>query len=171
MERLINGLAALFSPKAPHLVQVDSWFDSRWLRFSGKRLGVVGVRNTKVTVPPFHPNRVLQERRLVREAGAPAYTEAPDAPALHLRISSGANITRHLHRLAPDVACVWYTSQSAPTNRGATMIYVPQADTEGAYWTCYMAFAAAPWRVTRHKGISTSEIAQLEAYGDRQAPA
>jgi hypothetical protein len=131
----------------------------------------VGVRNTKVTVPPFHPNRVLQERPWVREASGSSYTEAPEAPALHLRIASGANTTRHLHRLAPGVACVWYTSQSAPTKRGATMIYVPQPGTEGEYWTCYVALAAAPWRVTRHKGISTSELEQLSAHGDRQAPA
>jgi hypothetical protein len=52
------------------------------------------------------------------------------------------------------------------------MVYVPNATADGNYWTWYVAFAAgAPWRLTRHRGISPSEIARLEARNDRKAPA
>ena len=171
VERLLNGVVALFAPPMFHLVQVDAWFDSLWLRFSGKTMGAVPVENSRLTVPPFHPNRVLNERRLVHDTDSNGYVEAPETIALHLHISSGANLSRHLATVAPGVTCAWYTSESAPSKRGALMVYVPNATVEGSYWTWYIAYAAGePWRLTRHKGISVAELAQLDGQ-HRKAPA
>ncbi|HJU68998.1 MAG TPA: hypothetical protein VJ650_12240 [Gemmatimonadaceae bacterium] len=172
VERLLNGVVALVAPPALHLVQVDGWFDSGWLRFSGKRLGAVPIENSRLTVPPFHPNRVISERHLVRDDESGAYADLPETPALHLKIRSEENLSRHLATVAPGVTCAWYTSESATITRGALMVYVPNATTDGSYWSWYVAYSAGEtWRLTRHKGISAAEIAQLETHRHRQTPA
>ena len=117
----------------------------------------------RLTVPPFHPNRVLDERRYVLDVAARSYRPA-DAPgaAIHVRRPSGRNLHRRVADLLPGGALFWYSGQSAPHRRGALMAYLPGPD--GAYWTWYAALAEAvpAWRFTRLKGISPEEFAALE---------
>ncbi|HKO16169.1 MAG TPA: hypothetical protein VJU87_08015 [Gemmatimonadaceae bacterium] len=164
VERLIAGAVALARPESVRVVQVDDWFDSKWVAFSGKLVGAVGFRTRDLTVPPFHPNRVLRELGYCRDAAAAGYVPDPAAPPLHAAQPSERNTRRHLRLVAPGAACFWYTSASAPSKRGALMAYVP---TEGEYWAWYVALARAEpaWRVTRRKGITPGEQETLERAG------
>lgn len=160
VERLLNGCLVLAEPETVIVVQVDNWFDSKWLGFSGKLLGAVGVSKRELTVPPFHPNRVLREVGYSRVGGA--YEPHAALPALHLAVQSAENTRRYLRAVAPGVACFWYTSESVTSNRGALMAYVPVPE---GYAAWYVAFAAKPWRLTRRKGLSPAEVESLDRAG------
>jgi hypothetical protein len=73
LDLLVGGLALRESPEGLWIIQIDNWFDHKWLRFSG--IGAVDFRfpafmnrydgaldefyQDKVTFPPFSPNRVM----------------------------------------------------------------------------------------------------------------
>jgi hypothetical protein len=90
---------AVTQPRAICLVRVDDWIDSKWLEFSGKAVGAVGVWNAQLTVPPFHPNRVYSEQYFARTS-ASEYAET-DGVTLHRAMPSSTNVTRHLDAVAP----------------------------------------------------------------------
>ena len=99
-------------------IRVNDWFDSKWLGFSGKLVGAVGVWNTELTVPPFNPNRIREERwfDVGRDAAA---SEPGRRPAIHRTMRSDSSTTRQIATVAPHVLCGWYTANSAEIGRGA----------------------------------------------------
>jgi hypothetical protein len=50
------GAEEAINTKQTYVVKIDNWFGKRWLGFSGKALGALGVRKKKLTLPPFHPH-------------------------------------------------------------------------------------------------------------------
>jgi hypothetical protein len=73
LNSLVLGLITEETPQELWIIQIDNWFDHKWLRFSG--IGIVDYKfpaymnrydgalaefyQDKVTFPPFTPNRVL----------------------------------------------------------------------------------------------------------------
>ena len=57
----LDAAVANYRPAEIYLVCIDRWFDAKWLNFSGKVLGALGVWRSRTTIPPFHPHRVLGE--------------------------------------------------------------------------------------------------------------
>ena len=161
VRRIIGGAVAVHRPPELRIVPIDDWFGSKWLAFSGKTLGALGVWRTSLTVPPFHPHRVVDEARWIDQTAG--YREAPAAATpLHIEQPSERNLVRRAADVAPGAALAWYSSRSAANQRGAAMLYVP--DAEGIYSAWYAAFAESTpeWRITRVKGISRSELGALE---------
>lgn len=158
-QRLLARAVALSDPSQVRVVRIDEWFDSKWLGFSGKLLGAVGVSRADPTVPPFHPNRVWSEQCWQRSAAGP-YVQATGVAGLHLHQPSERNTFRRLATVAPGALCFWYSAQSGTSNRGAVMCHAPTPD---GYWAWYVAFARAEpqWRVTRRRGVSPGELALL----------
>ena len=69
------------------VVRVDGFFDRRWFRFAGK-VGAAGVHDFgDVVVPPFHPQRIVDERFITGTG-----------PPLHVAQTSEANLRRTLCR-------------------------------------------------------------------------
>jgi len=76
---LILGYTASHTPEQVWLIQIDNWFDHKWLRFSGNvavplgapldRYGTVKVAfyRENLTFPPFSPNRVIAQCSYVRQ--------------------------------------------------------------------------------------------------------
>jgi hypothetical protein len=73
LNSMVRRLLIQESPKQPWIIQIDNWFDHKWLGFSGK--GVVDFQfpeymkrfdaaleefyQDKISFPPFNPNRVF----------------------------------------------------------------------------------------------------------------
>ena len=80
LNSLVRGLIKEDSPHELWIIEIDNWFDHKWLRFSG--IGTVDFQfsafmkrfdaaldefhQDKVTFPPFNPNRVLGQWSFVR---------------------------------------------------------------------------------------------------------
>ena len=98
----ISGIARVYPCRALHVVEVDRYFSVKWLHFSGKALGALGISKMTTTIPPFIPSRVLRERRfLLRGPWAP-YEDKPGGYRLHIWQTSsdrGAGRLYGLHSL------------------------------------------------------------------------
>lgn len=116
--------------RPPVLTKIDNDFGSKWLGFSGKALGALGVWHNpsyhpanNVRIPPFVPNRVVSQRRF----SGPAYGEIDGGKPIHKRIPSGMALNRMAVAEAPMSALVWYSGESEATGRGAGDTHWPMS--------------------------------------------
>src|SRR4051812_41845107 len=60
VNRLVDGVLAVHTQEDARIFKIDNWFDHKWLRFSGKAVGAVGVWQAPPTLPPFVANRLVR---------------------------------------------------------------------------------------------------------------
>src|SRR5688500_5637644 len=99
VKHVIAGCVRDGFPRTIIVIEIDNWFDHKWLGFSG--MGRVGFgfygdylvdmdtaldefRQDQITLPPFSPRRVIAEYYFQREAGG-NYSVRDPRPYLHER--------------------------------------------------------------------------------------
>jgi hypothetical protein len=80
VSQLLNSLVQLNQPAEVYVVNIDHWFDHKWQYFSGKTLGALGVWNSRLTVPPFDPGRVIRESHFRLDPATNIYREETRKP-------------------------------------------------------------------------------------------
>ena len=164
VESVAAGICRLHRPAQLHVVKIDNWFGPRWLRFSGKILGLAGVQRRKLTLPPFVPSRVVFEHTLELSADAASCRAATVQRVLHVEQASSLNLRRYVQDLAPTTAILWFSGATADNGRGAIMAHVPA---EGFHWSWYVGLAAEQgWGLSTHKGISPVEFRHTKRAGE-----
>jgi hypothetical protein len=155
VEGLVNGFLIGDAPPSLMLIKIDNWFGSKWLGFSGKILGALGVSKGKLTIPPFVPNRVLSERKVI----GPPYSEAKHDSPIHISVPSSVALTRRVDEVAPGAILFWYSGGSLKSGRGSAMAYVPTGD---AYCNWYAEWASsASWHLVKWTGVQPEDLAKL----------
>ena len=174
--RFISGIVEIFKPKELYVTQLDNWFDSKWLSFSGKVLGALGVwkYNSEATIPPFNPNRITGEGILDR---IETNTETPVSYKLrsnyerfiHVNQPSGNNINRKIKHFSKDALYVWYSENTTANNIGCIMIYLVN---NNEISTFYVSFEnktnednTENWNIRKAVGINSNEINQYLEIG------
>jgi len=160
---LLHGLAVGGAPRELHLIHIDNWFDHKWLGFSGKALGALGVwkDGQRLTVPAFTPNRVLSHQYFSLSNAGSTLHETPPPTEIHLKIWSAVNLQRRISEVSHHAALVWYSGNTRTNRKGAVMAYVP---TESDYRTWYASLAAGTaWRIEKTKGITKADFESLTA--------
>jgi hypothetical protein len=171
MNSLVKGLLAATGYEQVWIIQIDNWFDQKWLGFSGNGLAAstipidrfdtvkVEFYQDKSTFPPFTPNRVLSQWSYLRTGDG--YIEAP-LPVLPHRTekqSSGLNLHRRIQDFANFACFVWYSANSLANGRGSVMVYTIEADRLG-YW--YASFnGQREWTLEATKGLDRSSALKL----------
>jgi hypothetical protein len=152
---LANGILRYHAPPELILIKINNWFGGRWLRFSGRVLGVLGVWKNALSIPPFVPNRVASQRRF----RAPEYREINAGKPIHIQIDSAKATRRRVSEIAGGAALIWYSGCSNTTERGAIMAYVPG---ERGYTPWYTGWAKREeWELVQPKEISAQQLAKL----------
>jgi hypothetical protein len=166
VEQVATGVFRLHVPETLVVIKIDNFFGSKWLGFSGKSLGAIGVWHNPsynpaniVRIPPFVPNRVVSQRSF----SAPAYEEIDCGKPIHRRMTSPTALNRTAASVAPNSALVWYSGESKLTGRGAMMAYIPAGD---SYWLWYASFETGEaWSVTETLGIKREDLTILMQQG------
>lgn len=159
VHRLVGGLVAAHALDV-RLVHIDNWFGPKWLGFTGKVLGAVGVRRdttrTDLGVPPFSPGRVVWDR-LVSEHG---YVRREPARALHLEQVSSKNQFRFLRQYGARAHFVWFSGGTARNGRGSVLVASLHDEAQDAY---YLGFAqrAGQWHLGDVAGYPPMDPADL----------
>jgi hypothetical protein len=169
IELMANGVIRRHAPETLVLIKIDNFFGSKWLGFSGKALGAIGVwfnpsyrPRAIVRLPPFVPNRVISQRRF----SAPAYEEIDRGELVHKPMPSGVALNRRVATAAPNSALIWYSGESKVNGRGAVMAYVPAGE---SYWLWYAALETGEsWSVTETLDIKRDDLASLMEQGTIQ---
>jgi hypothetical protein len=155
VQTLADGLLRTHTPPVLIVVKIDNWFGPRWLRFSGKVLGALGVRKSRLTVPPFVPNRVVSQLKFV----GPLYDEVVRTKPIHVQTGSTTALQRYVADVAPGAMIVWYSGHSNKSGQGSMMAYVP---TPGEYWPLYVRWANRDsWRVVETIEITSEDVHRL----------
>ncbi|MEM7225842.1 MAG: hypothetical protein AAF495_22885 [Pseudomonadota bacterium] len=155
VQAVVNSVAAGHAPPEIFVIKIDNWFGMRWLNFSGKVLGALGVWSSNLTLPPFVPNRVRWECRFT----APDYANAVIDKPLHIVTRGPDAVQRRISEIAPSAAFLWFSGQSEPNSKAALMAYLPGAE---GYWTWYAGWSYDEgWTPKQLKGISAGELGAL----------
>src|SRR5262245_33886900 len=109
--RLVSDAVRRVNPEDVFLIRTDNWFDVKWLAFAGKvKVGVntgipiincavqpVWKIKDDVTIPPFAPNRIVEQTHMKYVDGALKAAGA-DSRFVHLtqKRSSSQNIHNRL---------------------------------------------------------------------------
>ncbi|MBV9147002.1 MAG: hypothetical protein JO065_13875 [Acidobacteria bacterium] len=168
LNSIVGGLIADHAPKQFWIVQIDNWFDQKWLRFSGMGLVASDIPldrydtvkaesyQEKLTFPAFTPNRVLGQFSFVR-AGS-GYTESalPALPHSHERKHSDENLRRRIQDFTRSGCFVWYSANTVANGRGSVMVYVATAD----HVECWFAGfnRQQEWKLDTAKGVNRDTL-------------
>ena len=121
VDRVVRGVVAVHSPERFIVIRVDNWFGDKWLKFSGKALGAIGVRNqTNVVAPPSVPNRITAQSQF-KQANADTYTYEGEGSQIHQSKPSSDNLTNRVRQVAPNTGLFWFSGNSKANARGSIM--------------------------------------------------
>jgi hypothetical protein len=155
VQNLVDGLLRTYAPPAVVILKINNWFGPRWLKFSGKALGALGVWKKRLTIPPFVPNRVVSQ---VTYAGA-SYDEIVVRNPIHIRTKGMMTLKRYVEDVAPGAAIIWYSGRSGKSGQGSMMAYVPSTDD---YLPLYVRWVIRDsWRVSQAIGITAEDVLRL----------
>jgi hypothetical protein len=170
---LVKGLAADLASKRLWIIQVDNWFDHKWLRFSGNgavasSIPVDGWDTVKAeffqdepTFPPFTPNRILSQRSYVRTADGYKETTFPPLPHEPQRQPTNANLHRRVRDFDRPALFVWYSSNSLANGRGSVMVYNSKSDRVECWFAGFKRDGV--WALHAIKGTNKSSVEKLIA--------
>src|SRR5215510_14679343 len=172
LKHLISRLVGETLPEQIFVMKIDNWFDHKWLNFSGiGRVGFFGGRlekdtaldefwQDKVTLPPFTPNRVIEEYYFVRDQSG-SYAPSLAAPLVHQRklAPSSENLHKRVTDFADSALLIWVSSNTKSNCRGSIMVYEVK-DSNVKTW--YMGLVKQNnWSVSRTKGINLDRAVSL----------
>ena len=151
---IVDSLVLQRAPDILAIIAVDNWFDHKWLNFSGKVLGALGVWKYPLTIPPFRPNRI--KAQMVYRLSQQKEYEQFEAPPLHVVQSSSANLNRKLIHATDSGVFVWWSGNTGANAKGSFMAYI-QTGTDATSW--YVSFDRRDrWTINKTKNISVEAV-------------
>jgi hypothetical protein len=168
LNSLVDGLLADLSPERFWIIQIDNWFDHKWLRFSGNgaiastipldRWDTVKAEfyQDMLTFPPFTPNRVLSQWSYVRTAAGYKETTFPALPHETKRQPTNANLHRRVQDFDSSASFLWYSSNTLANGRGSVMVYNSESDRVGCWFAAFKR--QQEWALHATKGASNSDV-------------
>jgi len=161
---ILNSAVAESTPDIVTVIQIKNWFDKKWLKFSGKVLGAFGIWKSELTVPPFHPNRVISQT--VSRLTDGQYEEF-EAPPLHVLQPSSANLCRKMRQQTDSGVFAWWTSNTVENDQGSLMVYT-QIEDESVTW--FLGFKKTDdWKINKKIGITDAIIEKYMKGVERHA--
>ena len=173
LNSLVRGLLSRTTPHELWIVQIDNWFDHKWLRFSG--IGSVHFKfpaymnridaaleefyQDKVTFPPFTPNRIVSQSSFLRVEAH--YVEAPLTAVPHRseKHPSEANLHRRAQDASRSACFVWYSGNTLANGRGSIMVYNLLADQVECWFAAFNRQDG--WKLSAAKGVSRQDVEAL----------
>jgi hypothetical protein len=172
LDSLVSGLVRRKAPEGLWIIQIDNWFDHKWLRFSG--IGTVDFQfprfmnrydaaldefhQDKVTFPPFSPNRVVAQWSFARVGDD--YVEVPSqVPHRSEKHPSEANLQRRVQGFSRSASFVWYSAKTVANGRGSVMVYNARADGVECWFAAFSR--QETWKLYATKGVRREEVEDM----------
>jgi hypothetical protein len=182
LNSMLKKLLVQNAPDCLWIIQIDNWFDHKWLRFSGlgthalfPSVGPVNldtilsrVDSTKVefyqdgvTFPPFAPERILGQWSFLRSGSDYIEAPLPELPHNTERRPIRSNMHNRIEKRNDTALFIWFSGNTLKNGRGSVMVYNFQT----ANITCWFASFVRneDWTIERTKEISRLEMLHLVA--------
>lgn len=151
VERVLNFEIRTVDPKAVFVTKVDHWFDFKWREFSHKIFGGLGIWREPLRIPPFIPDRIVEERHFVKKRKR---YEFAGRVRLHIYQPSSKNAERKINRKS--AIYLWYSGDTVNANQGSLMIYSFGKESQNSW---YASFARKDsWQIYKTDNISKAEV-------------
>jgi hypothetical protein len=168
LNSIVSELVADHQPQQFWVIQIDNWFDDKWLGFSGYGLiaseipldGYDTVKaesyQEKVTFPPFAPNRVIRQFSFVRVGDDYSEFPLPTLPHSNDRKHSEANLRRRIQDFTRSGCFVWYSANTVANGRGSLMVYIVTVDQVECWFAAFNR--QEEWKLQTTKGVSRNKL-------------
>ena len=134
----LYGITETRMPSELFVIRVDNWFDHKWLGFAGQSkvtidTGLYEINSeinahwrtgTDVTIPPFSPQRILEESyfkkekdKLVKQRAGIKLVHSLDSQR------SSKNIYNRANDVSNNGLFIWLSSKSILTQRASMLLY------------------------------------------------
>lgn len=174
LNRLTSTAVRTYDPDELFIVRVDNWFDVKWFGFAGKSKvhidsglpeidsEVIPVWKSKseVTVPPFVPNRIIEQIYFNKDNGIFIQTDKDNkyVHSMHRQRSSD-NLKNKVLDFTSSGIIIWFSSRSAANGRASMMLYRINNDKVTGW---YVSFKRDnEWRVDRVKNMTQTTIEKI----------
>ncbi len=160
IELIIRNLISSLNPNEVSIIRIKNWFDHKWLNYSGKEIRKFDTGTgamipfvlepywgNKITIPPFNPNRVLNETFYKKKGkGKSKFKEFA-----HIWQRSTNNKKRLISDKMENGLCIWISTNSGVNEQGSLMVYQIQ-DSEILTWYVNIQNKNG-WKIIKTKGI------------------
>jgi hypothetical protein len=178
LNSLLNGLLVRQAPEQLWVIQIDNWFDHKWLRYSGNGSAVskfpvdwsssfmdrfdsikAEFWQDKLTFPPFAPDRIVGQWSFLHSTQGYIEAPLPKLPHNKSRRRSHSNLHKRAENFVSSASFVWYSGNTLKNGRGSVMVYnigPPQP-------TCWFAAFGrnSEWTLERTKGVDKEHVSRL----------
>lgn len=134
-----------------YLVRVKGWFDYKWEGFAGTLMHEIAIWRGVLRIPPFHPSRILSEKRLRLDTNT--FQELEHRRPLHIAQASSENLSRKVADVCASGVFVWYSEVNQESDRASLMVYYCKSGESSGWYAGFFRQEEA-WRLGQVKGIS-----------------
>lgn len=164
----MSGFIAKNTPLDWYIFEIDNWFDAKWLKFSGKTLGALGVWKSDTTIPPFNPNRITRWAQFEKNNrdGKWFYKKVSSPDQIHIHQSSGENLNRKISHFTKDGMFIWYSGNTEDNAFGSILIYLIKEKKTRQLYICLKDNKKqnnqdSIWIIHKNIGITQQELENL----------
>lgn len=151
VEQICNVVLNLNQPEDVFIIKVDRWFDFKWRQFSHQVFGDFGIWRERLRIPPFIPDRIVEEIHL--EKTNQGY-KRKDLPQLHIYQHSDENNHRKINNRSAIFA--WFSGDTVNNSQASLMVYVFKDDFQSSWYISFIK--KADWQIYKTDNISKSEV-------------
>ena len=173
LNRMLRQLCAERRTERLWVIQIDNWFDQKWLEFSGK--GAVDFQfpefmhrldgaldefhQDRLTFPPFTPNRVLAQWSFQSDGHELVEVPLVKLPHPSERRSSNSNLQRRVGDFGAQALYVWFSGKSLPNGRASVMVYHVRSPRPNCWFAAFVR--TAEWSLRMTKGAAQQYVSGL----------
>jgi hypothetical protein len=175
---LLNALLVQQTPEQLWVIQIDNWFDHKWLRYSGS--GTVAANfpadwnsslmdrftsvkevfwRDKLTFPPFAPDRISGQWSFLHTSRGYIEVPLPKLPHKESRRRSHSNLNRRVEDFVGSASFVWYSGNTLKNGRGSAMVYSIGPGKPICWFAAFRRKSG--WMLERTKGIDKEQVSRL----------
>ena len=140
-----------------YLIRVKGWFDYKWEGFAGTVMHEIAIWRGELRIPPFHPSRILSEKRLRLDKNG--LQEIEHRHHLHTAQVSSKNLRRTIADICTSGVFVWYSEISQESDRASLMVYGCDSGESSGWYAGF--FRQGAWHLGRVKGISRRALESI----------
>lgn len=151
VKQILNVGVNLGEPEEVFIIKVDHWFDFKWLTFSHKIFGALGVWREPLRIPPFIPDRIIKE--VYFQKIGKGY-EQTSSNSLHIYQPSENNARRKIKRQSAIFA--WFSGETENNSQGSLMIYTVSENFQNAWYVSFIK--KTDWQIYKTYKIAKAEV-------------
>lgn len=165
LNSILGELVAEHAPEEFWVIQIDNWFDHKWLRFTWGSLESESLKEG-AKFPSFTPNRVTAQFSFVRVGSSYVESALPVLPHRTQQKRGEVKLQRRIRDFTRSGCFLWYSGNTVTNGKGSVMVYVVAADQVDCWFGAFNR-QQEEWKLQATKGVGRD---MLNGWLKKRAP-